>query len=107
MTNWIYLLLAGIFEIGWTIGLKQMDNHKNIEWTAIFYVSILTSFYFLELALKAIPIGTAYAIYTSIGAVGTVIMGMIFFKEPISLLRIGFMLFIITGVIGLKITSTQ
>jgi quaternary ammonium compound-resistance protein SugE len=61
----------------------------------------------LQLALKAIPIGTAYAIYTSIGAVGTVIIGMIFFKEPISLLRIGFILFIITGVVGLKITSTQ
>jgi len=107
MMNWIYLLLAGIFEIGWTIGLKQMDNHKNIGWTAIFYVSIVTSFYFLQQALKVIPIGTAYAIYTSIGAIGTVIIGMIFFKEPISLLRIGFILLIITGVIGLKITSTH
>jgi len=72
--NWIYLFLAGIFEIGWTIGLKQMDNHKNLLWTAIFYISIITSFYFLQLALKVIPIGTAYAIYTSIGAVGTVIL---------------------------------
>lgn len=105
MTNWIYLFLAGIFEIGWTIGLKQMDNHKNIVWTAIFYVSIITSFYFLQQALKVIPIGTAYAIYTSIGAIGTVIIGMIFFKEPTSMLRIGFILLIITGVIGLKITS--
>ena len=49
--NWIYLLLAGVFEIGWTIGLKQMDDHKNIVWTIIFYVSIITSFYFLQLAL--------------------------------------------------------
>lgn len=107
MMNWIYLLLAGIFEIGWTIGLKQMDNHKNLVWTAIFYVSILTSFYFLQQALKVIPIGTAYAIYTSIGTIGTVIIGMIFFKEPTSLLRIGFILLIISGVIGLKITSTH
>jgi len=84
-----------------------MDNHKNIGWTAIFYVSIITSFYFLQQALKVIPIGTAYAIYTSIGAIGTVIIGMIFFKEPINLLRIGFILLIITGVIGLKITSTH
>jgi quaternary ammonium compound-resistance protein SugE len=107
MINWIYLLLAGVFEIGWTIGLKQMDGHKNIGWSAIFYVSIITSFYFLQQALKVIPIGTAYAIYTSIGAIGTVIIGMIFFKEPTSLLRISFILLIITGVIGLKITSTH
>jgi len=105
--NWFYLLLAGIFEIGWTIGLKQMDNHKNIVWTIIFYVSITTSFYFLQQALKEIPIGTAYAIYTSIGAIGTVLIGMLFFKEPTSLLRIGFILLIITGVIGLKVTSTH
>jgi quaternary ammonium compound-resistance protein SugE len=107
MINWIYLLLAGVFEIGWTIGLKQMDGHKNIGWSAIFYVSIITSFYFLQQALKVIPIGTAYAIYTSIGAIGTVIIGMIFFKEPTSLLRISFILLIITGVIGLKKTSTH
>jgi quaternary ammonium compound-resistance protein SugE len=105
--NWIYLLFAGVFEIGWTIGLKQMDNHKNIGWSVIFYLSIITSFYFLQQALKVIPIGTAYAIYTSIGAIGTVIIGMIFFKEPTSMIRIGFILLIITGVIGLKITSTQ
>ena len=105
--NWIYLLLAGVFEIGWTIGLKQMDNHKNIVWTIIFYVSIITSFYFLQLALKEIPIGTAYVIYTSIGAIGTVLIGMLFFKEPTSLLRIGFILLIIAGVIGLKVTSTH
>ncbi|MFY7734932.1 MAG: DMT family transporter [Bacteroidia bacterium] len=105
--NWINLLLAGLFEIGWTIGLKQMDNHKNTLWTAIFYISIVTSFYFLQQALKVIPIGTAYAIYTSIGAVGSVIIGMIFFKEPATLIRIGFILLIITGVIGLKLTSTH
>ena len=105
--NGFYLLLAGIFEIGWAIGLKQMDNHKNMVWTIIFYISIVTSFYFLQLALKEIPIGTAYAIYTSIGAIGTVLIGMLFFKEPTSLLRIGFILLIITGVIGLKVTSTH
>jgi quaternary ammonium compound-resistance protein SugE len=105
--NWINLLLAGLFEIGWTIGLKQMDNHKNTLWTSIFYISIITSFYFLQQAIKVIPIGTAYAIFTSIGAVGTVIIGMIFFKEPATLIRIGFILLIIAGVIGLKLTSTH
>ena len=103
--NWIYLFFAGVFEIGWTIGLKQMNNHKNVLWTIIFYISILTSFYFLQQALKSIPIGTAYAIYTSIGAIGTVIIGMVFFKEPATFLRIGFILLIVTGVVGLKFTS--
>lgn len=105
--NWIYLLLAGIFEIGWTVGLKQMNNHKNILWTAIFYISIIISFYFLQQALKVFSIGTAYAIYTSIGVVGTVIIGMIFFKEPATLTRTGFILLIIAGVIGLKLTSAH
>ena len=105
--NWVYLLLAGFFEIGWTIGLKQMDNHKNLIWSAIFYLSIITSFYFLQQALKTIPIGTSYAIYTSVGAVGTVIIGMIFFKEPANIMRIGFILLIIAGVTGLKLTSNH
>lgn len=105
--NWIYLFLAGIFEIGWTIGLKQMDTHKNILWTVIFYISIITSFSFLQSALKTIPIGTAYAIYTSIGAIGAVIIGMLFFKEPANTIRVGFMLLIVTGVVGIKLTSTH
>jgi quaternary ammonium compound-resistance protein SugE len=105
--NWIYLLLADVFEIGWTIGLKQMDNHKNIGWTAIFYVSIITSFYFLQQSLKVIPTGTAYAIYTSIGAIDTVIIGMVFYKEPATIIRILCILLIIAGVFGLKLTSTH
>lgn len=105
--NWVQLILAGIFEIGWTIGLKQMDDHKNLPWTAIFYASIFTSFYFLQEALKTIPIGTAYAIYTSIGAIGTVLVGMIFFKEPVNALRIFFLVIIIGGVLGLKFTSNH
>lgn len=105
--HWIYLLLGGLFEIGWTVGLKKMDDHKNILWSVIFYLSIITSFYFLELSLKTIPIGTAYTIYTSIGAIGTVTVGMIFFKEPATFLRISFILLIIAGVIGLKLTSTH
>jgi quaternary ammonium compound-resistance protein SugE len=104
--SWLYLILAGILEIGWTMGLKLMDGHKNIFWTIIFYFSILSSFYFLQLSLKEIPIGTAYVIFTSIGAVGTVIIGMLFFKEPATLFRMGFIIMIIGGVIGLKMTGS-
>jgi quaternary ammonium compound-resistance protein SugE len=80
--SWIYLLLGGLFEIGWTIGLKQMDDHRNLPWTIIFYFSLIISFYFLQKALETLPIGTAYAVYTSIGAVETVLVGILFFKEP-------------------------
>lgn len=105
--NWVYLFLAGIFEIGWTIGLKQMNDHKHSGWTVIFYLSIFTSFYFLQQSLKIIPIGTAYAVYTSIGVIGTVIIGMLFFKEPATIIRIFFILLIIAGVTGLKITANN
>lgn len=101
--HWTYLFLAGLFEIGWTIGLKQMDNHKNGLWTIVFYISLVTSFYMLQQAMKAIPMGTAYAVYTGIGATGTVVIGMLFLNEPVSLLRIGFLLLILFGVVGLKI----
>jgi quaternary ammonium compound-resistance protein SugE len=105
--NWTYLLLAGIFEIGWTIGLKQMDNHRNPVWTIIFYVSILTSFYFLQLALRTLPIGTAYAVYTGIGVVGTALLGMLLFREPVTAMRFLFLSLILTGIVGLKLTSAH
>lgn len=104
--SWFYLILAGVFEIGWTIGLKLMDNHKNLPWTIVFYLSLAASFGLLQIALKSIPIGTAYAIYTSIGAVGAVLVGMIFFKEPFTAIRLGFLFLVIVGIIGLKITSS-
>jgi quaternary ammonium compound-resistance protein SugE len=104
---WMYLFIGGILEIVWTIGLKQMGNHRNLWWTVIFYVSIISSFGFLQKALETLPIGTAYSIYTSIGVIGTAIVGMVFFKEPFGLLRIFFILLIIGGAFGLKITSTN
>ena len=105
--NWIYLFLAGLLEIGWVLGLKLMDQHKNVLWTLIFYLSLISSFYFLQLALKHIPVGTAYAVYTSIGAIGTVVAGMFLFKEPVSLLRIGSLFLVLIGVAGLKLSSNH
>ena len=102
--HWIYLIAAGLFEIGFAISIKLMDSHKNIPWTIAFYVCVILSFGFLQEAAKSIPIGTAYAVWTGIGAVGTFVIGVIFFNDPSILLRwIGVSL-IILGVIFLKAT---
>jgi quaternary ammonium compound-resistance protein SugE len=100
--HWIYLIAAGLFEIGFATSIKLMDSHKNIPWTIAFYVCVILSFGFLQEAAKSIPIGTAYAVWTGIGAVGTFIIGVFFFNDPSILLRwIGVSL-IILGVIFLK-----
>ena len=103
--KWIFLLLAGFFEVGWTVGLKLMDNHRNPTWSVIFYLSIVTSFAFLQKALQTVPVGTAYAIYTGIGATGTVLAGIFFFKEACTSLRLFFLGLLILSMAGLKFTS--
>ncbi|MBN2813571.1 MAG: multidrug efflux SMR transporter [Bacteroidales bacterium] len=103
--SWIYLFIAAAFEIGWPLGFKlsQTTSHK-WPWIAVAAVSMSLSGFFLWLAQKVIPIGTAYAVWTGIGAVGTVIIGIVFFKDPAGLMRLLFIAMIITGVIGLKFT---
>ncbi len=103
--SWIYLLIAAVFEIGWPLGFKlsQTTLHK-WPWIAVAAVSMTLSGFFLWLAQKAIPIGTAYAVWTGIGAVGTVMIGILFFKDPAGLMRLLFIAMIIAGVIGLKFT---
>jgi multidrug transporter EmrE-like cation transporter len=81
---WIYLLFAGLFEIGFAISIKLMDGHKNIPWSIAFYVCVVLSFGFLEQAARSLPIGTAYAIWTGIGGVGVAIIGMAFLGDPIT-----------------------
>lgn len=102
---WIYLLIAGFFEMAFAISMKMMDSHKNIPWTISFYICILASFFFLNLAIKHIPIGTAYAIWTGIGASGVAIIGIYFFKDPVTIARVGFLMLLVISIIGLKITS--
>lgn len=100
---WIYLIIAGFFEMGWPLGFKlsQTTGQKFI-WISAGVVSMAASGYFLWLAQKDIPIGTAYAVWTGIGAVGTFLIGIIFFKDPANLMRIFSAGLIIIGVIGLK-----
>jgi quaternary ammonium compound-resistance protein SugE len=102
---WIYLFIAGLFEIGWAVGLKYTDGFTKLWPSVITVVIMILSFYFLSSAVKTIPIGTAYAIWTGIGAVGTAILGIFLFSESKEFIRLFFILLIIIGVVGLKIFS--
>lgn len=104
--SWVYLFCAGIFEIVWAVTLKFTYGFTKLWPTVGTFSAGLISFYLLALALKQIPIGTAYAIWTGIGAVGTVILGIIFFKEPATLSRILCISLIMIGILGLKMTSS-
>ncbi|CAG9621721.1 DMT family transporter [Sutcliffiella rhizosphaerae] len=101
---WFFLFLAGVCEIGAVISLKLAEGFKRLIPSICFVVIGMMSFYFLSLALTVIPMGTAYAIWTGIGSAGSVLLGMILFKEPKDRMRIVFLSFIIIGVIGLKMT---
>ncbi len=105
MLAWIFLMLASLFEVGFTTTLRFTENFKNLPATAGFVVCVFLSLLFLELANRSIPLGTAYAIWTGIGAVGTVVIGMIWFGEPATVIRGILILGIVGCAIGLKLTS--
>ena len=102
---WFYLVVAGLFEVGFTTSLKLSDNFTKKGWAILFFISITLSFYFLNRAIQEIPIGTAYAVWTGIGAVGTVIVGIVLFKEPSDLWRIVFLTLLIGSILGLKLVT--
>jgi quaternary ammonium compound-resistance protein SugE len=102
---WIFLGVAGLLEIVWAIGLKYADGFTKPMPSAITFVAMVASVYFLALAVRTIPIGTGYAVWTGIGAVGVAILGMLLFGESRSLLRIACILLIIAGIAGLKLLT--
>lgn len=103
--SWIILIIAGLFEVGFTTCLKLSNNFTNLKWSAAFFVSIILSFLLLNKAIQTIPIGTAYAVWTGIGAVGTVIMGIMLYKEPADFWRMFFIFLLIGSIVGLKVVS--
>lgn len=105
--NWIYLLIAGLLEIGWAIGLKYTEGWSRLLPSVLTGAMMIASFYFLSMALKTLPIGTAYAVWTGIGTVGAAVLGMLIFNEPRDFVRILCILLIIGGIAGLKLTSPQ
>ena len=104
---WLYLLIAGLFEVGWAIGLKYTNGFTRL-WPSVGTVAaMIVSFFFLSLALKTIPVGTGYAVWTGIGAVGTAILGMVLLGESRDVWRLLCLVLIIAGIVGLKLASAD
>ena len=103
---WIHLIIAGVLEIFWAISLKYTEGFSRLWPSVLTIVGMIASFYFLAQALKTIPVGTGYAIWTGIGAAGTAILGIILFSESAALPRLLCIGLIIGGIIGLKLTSS-
>ncbi|MCO5145868.1 MAG: quaternary ammonium compound efflux SMR transporter SugE [Aquamicrobium sp.] len=103
--SWIYLFFAGLFEIGWAVGLKYTHGFTRL-WPSLYTVGAMTiSLFLLGLALRTLPLGTAYAIWTGIGTIGTAILGIVLFSEPAAALRLACIGMIAAGIIGLKLVS--
>ena len=102
---WVYLFVAGLFEIGWAIGLKYTDGFTRLVPSLFTLVSMVVSVVLLGLALKALPVGTGYAVWTGIGTIGTAILGMVLFAEPATAMRLVCIGLIVAGILGLKLAA--
>ena len=102
---WLLLILGGLFEIGFTTSLRFVDGFRNVPWTIAFLVSVSISMALLELAARTIPMGTAYAVWGGIGALGTVVVGILWFDEPATLVRALLILTIVVAIAGLRLTA--
>ena len=102
---WGYLAIAGLFEIAWAIGLKYSDGFSKLVPSVLTALAMAVSVWMLSIAMKTIPVGTAYAVWTGIGAVGVAILGMFLFGESREILRLVFLFLIVTGIVGLKLVS--
>ena len=102
---WINLLIAGILEVVWSTCLKLSEGFTIIKFTIPTLIGMVLSFVFLSQAVKVLPLGTSYAIWTGIGAFGAVVVGILYFKEPATAIRMLFIAMILIGIIGLKLTS--
>jgi len=105
--NWIWLCIAGILEIFWAVGMKYSHGFTRLIPSLLTVAAMLASLGCLALAMRTLPLGTAYAVWTGIGTVGTVIVGMIFFGESTAILRILCLLLIVSGIVGLKLLSAK
>ena len=107
MNPWLILIVAGLFEVGFTTCMKLSEGFTPIKYTIGFIIFATLSFIFLNKAVAQIPLGTAYVVWTGIGAFGTSLIGMLFFKDPISLIRVIFLTLLIGSILGLKFVSSE
>ena len=103
--SWIILVLAGLFEVGWAIGLTYTEGFPRLWPTVGTVAAMVVSLGLLGIAMRSLPVGTAYAIWVGVGAVGTVILGIVLFDEPVNALRIGSVALIVAGLVGLKLAT--
>jgi len=103
--NWILLVIAGLLEIGWVYALKLSDNFANLKFTALAVILLVLSLVALSLSLRTIPIGTSYAIWTGIGAVGAALLGIFLFGEPATSMRLVCIALVVAGIVGLKLSA--
>ena len=102
---WVMLGIAGIFEVVWSSFMKLSDGFTKQGWTALTFLTMAVSFFLLARATRTLPLGTAYAVWTGLGALGSVIVGIVVFKEPATAARIFFAALLLAGIVGLKLTS--
>ncbi len=105
--GWIYLLAAGLFEIGFTTFLKLSDGFTRLGYSLAFLLFSAVSFWLLTRAMATIPLGTAYAVWTGIGALGTAVVGVLFFDDPLGSWRVFFLLLLVGSIVGLKLVSAS
>jgi quaternary ammonium compound-resistance protein SugE len=102
---WLWLIIGGVFEVGFTTTLRFVDGFRNVPWTLAFLASVSVSMGLLELAARSIPMGTAYAVWGGIGAVGTVLVGILWFHEPASTVRLLLILAIVGAIAALRVAA--
>jgi len=102
---WLVLVIAGLFEVGWAIGLKYTEGFSRPWPTAATIAAMVISVALLGVAMRTLPVGTAYAVWTGIGAVGTVLLGIVLFQEPATVARLACVALIVAGIVGLKLTA--
>lgn len=103
--SWLILFFAGLFETVWAVGLKYSHGFTKLWPSVGTLVAMAISFWLLSIAMKELPVGTAYAVWTGIGAVGAVILGIVLFNEPVTVARIGSVCLILAGLVGLKLSA--
>ena len=102
---WLILIIAGLFEVGWAIGLKFTEGFTRLWPSVLTVLAMVISLWLLGIAMKTLPVGTAYGVWVGVGVIGTVIMGIIVFDEPVNAVRVLSLALITAGIVGLKVTT--